>query len=98
MIGILFLRDTHQNAVNVPECMLGKGADGVKTISIIEFKYCKDVKQTRGPTGKMHDTTLLPNTSTSGRWVTGYKVELLVPVLIGHSGTIYTSNTLDNIK
>ena len=27
----------------------------------------------------------------------GYKVEL-VPVLIGHSGTIYTSHTLDNMK
>ena len=27
----------------------------------------------------------------------GHKVEI-VPILIGHSGTIYTSHTLDNMK
>ena len=49
--------------------ILRKGVDGTKTISIIEFKYCKDTDQTRGPTGKMHDTTLFLNSSSSGRWV-----------------------------
>ena len=88
-----FLRH-HTGRNSRPDAIiLRKGADGTDTISIIEFKYCKDTK----PEDQLEKCMTQHSSLIAHLRAAGFKVEL-VSVLIGHSGTIYTSHTLDNIK
>lgn len=88
-----FLRN-HTGRNSRPDAIiLTKGADGTDTISIIEFKYCKDTK----PEDQLEKCMTQHSSLISDLRAAGYKVEI-VPILIGHSGTIYTSHTLDNMK
>ena len=65
-----FLRHHTTGRNSRPDAItLRKGADGNETILIIDGVQILQRYQTRGPTGTMHDTTLFPNSSTSGRWV-----------------------------
>ena len=89
-----FLRHHTTGRNSRPDAItLRKGADGTETILIIEFKYCKDTK----PEDQLEKCMTQHSSLISQLRAAGYKVEL-VPVLIGHSGTIYTSHTLDNMK
>ena len=90
-----FLRKTDGSKGSRPDAIiLHKSEDGIKdTIYIIEFKYCKDTKpEDQLEKCKTQHSTLIDDLKKSG-----YTVEL-VPILIGHSGTIYTSHTLNNMK
>ena len=90
-----FLRKSDGSNGSRPDAIiLHKSEDGIKdTIYIIEFKYCKDTKpEDQLEKCKTQHSTLIDDLKKSG-----YTVEL-VPILIGHSGTIYTSHTLNNMK
>ena len=63
------------------------------TIYIIEFKYCKDTK----PEDQLEKCKTQHSILIDELKKFGYTVEL-VPILIGHSGTIYTFHTLNNMK
>lgn len=63
-----------------------------RSIYLIEFKYCKDTQpEDQLEACKLQHATLISDLTTAG-----YAVHL-VPILIGHSGTIYTTHTLTNM-
>ena len=67
-------------------------ADGKRIIYLIEFKYCKDTKPEDQLEACKSQHAMLMSDLTAA----GYVVHL-VPVIIGHSGTIYTTHTINNM-
>ena len=66
--------------------------DGKRLIYLVEFKYCKDTKpEDQLEACRSQHATLMLDLTTAGF------AAHLIPVLIGHSGTIYTTHTLNNM-
>ena len=85
---------TSEQPKSQPDAMIvlkGNG-DEKDTVLLIEFKYCRDTK----PDDQLkHCTTQHADLMQALRGT--YTVKL-VPILIGHSGTIFTEHTLSSLK
>jgi hypothetical protein len=64
-------------------------------ILLIEFKYCKDTQPT-DQLQKCHDQHAALTTALKAA-LPDHSIQL-VPILIGHSGTIFKSHTIANMK
>jgi len=76
-----------------PDVMLHQGKD----IYIVEFKYCRDTQP-----DTQHNNSIQQHQTLRDRLIASqqYRPENIhiIPIILGHSGTIYQTLTLDNME
>jgi hypothetical protein len=85
-------RQKRQKTKMQPDVMLHQGKD----IYIVEFKYCRDTQP-----DTQHNNSISQHQTLRDQLIAnGYQPENIhiIPILLGHSGTIYRTLTLDNME